>query len=317
MAIIVYKSTDASAPSLSGQVGRLIAVLDACLVTGYGSKPAAGWTKSFSGTNLAAYRMATTGGATGMYLRVDDTGTTTSRVVGYETMSDVNTGTNVFPTTAQLSGGGWVWKSSTADAVARPWCLIADNTNSRSFYLIIEPDQTTFGTSGTFNNVTFFGDINTRKATDGYQCMLVAQTVTLTTNVSNFGTTNVTTYAATGGHFLARAWTGITVSVTCSKGRNYRATATSAVLGVGDSTVFPNRVTNSIDLARLMVQESAVVLRGLMPGIYEPQGGTVIANNYDEIAGQGTFTGTTFLFAPVRATTTAGSAFMQITGTWY
>lgn len=317
MAIVVYKSTDASAPGLWGAAGRLIAVLDACLVTGYGSKAAAGFTKPFTGTNLAAYRMTTAGGATGMYFRVDDTGTTTGRVVGYETMSDVNTGTNQYPTTLQLSGGLYVWKSSTADTTARPWCLIADNTNPRCFYFITEPDQTTFGASGTFSNITFFGDTITRKTTDGYQCLIIGQTVTLTTNVSNFGTVNVTTYAATGGHYLARAYTGITQSVTCSKARNYRATNTSAIMGAGDITVFPNRVTNSIDLATIMVQESATVFRSTMPGIWEPQGGTVIANYYDEVVGQGSFTGTTFVMLPARSTTTAGSVFIKTTGAWY
>jgi len=317
MAIVVYKSTDASAPTLSGQVGRLIAVLDACLVTGYGSKAAVGFTKPFTGTNLAAYRMTTAGGATGMYLRVDDTGTTTSRILGYETMSDVNTGTGQFPTTIQISGGLWVWKSSTADAVTRPWCLIADNTNPRCFYFITEPDQTVFASSGTFSNVVFFGDTITRKTTDGYQCMLIGQTATLTTNTSNFGTVNATSYAAVGGHYLARSYTGITQSVTCSKARNYRSTNTSGIMGSSDINVFPNRVTNSIDLATIMVQESAIVFRATMPGIWEPQGGTAIANFYDEIVGQGTFSGITFVMIPARSTTTAGSMFVKITGAWY
>lgn len=319
MAITVYKSTDASAPTLSGQAGRLIAVLDACLVTGYGSKTAAGWTKSFSGTNLAAYRMTTTSPATGFYLRVDDTGTTSSRIVGYETMSDVNTGTNPFPTAAQQSGGAYAWKSSTADATARPWCLIADSgADPRGFYLIIDANSTTYSTTDTYATIYFFGDIITRKATDGYQCMLMAQNVVPATNQGNGGNVNGgSAYAALRGHWLARAYTAIAGAITCSKSRNYRCASTSTVIGVSDAAAFPDKLTNSLRLATIMVQESAVVLRGTMPGLFEPQGGDFVGNIYDEIVGQGAYTGTTFVIVPTRIDTTTGRGLIQITGNWY
>lgn len=45
MAITHYSSLDAGAPVLSGSVyNRVKQILLACLVNGYGSKPAAGWT---------------------------------------------------------------------------------------------------------------------------------------------------------------------------------------------------------------------------------------------------------------------------------
>src|SRR5574337_1555206 len=97
MTVNVYRSSDASAPVLTGQAGSLITVLDACLISGYGSKSPAGWVKPYSGTNLAAYRAAT---GNQFYFRVDDSGTVEARISGYETMSDVNTGTGQFPTTA-------------------------------------------------------------------------------------------------------------------------------------------------------------------------------------------------------------------------
>ena len=91
----------------------------------------AGWTKAFSGANLAAYKITPPEG-TGFYLRVDDTGTTVARVRGYETMSDVNTGTGPFPTTADFAGSGLWWsKSNTASAGTRPWRIAADD---RGFY---------------------------------------------------------------------------------------------------------------------------------------------------------------------------------------
>lgn len=84
------------------------------------------WEKSFSGgANLAAYRSTATG-ATGAYLRIDDTGTRSARLVGYESMISVDSGTGPYPTSAQAAGGLYVAKSSTADTVARPWTLVTD-----------------------------------------------------------------------------------------------------------------------------------------------------------------------------------------------
>jgi hypothetical protein len=76
MTVRVYKSSDASAPVLTGAVGSLVALLDACLVNGYGALAAAGWTKAFTAANKGAYKQNLTGSnnASGMHLYVDDSG---------------------------------------------------------------------------------------------------------------------------------------------------------------------------------------------------------------------------------------------------
>lgn len=136
----IYRSTDSGAPVLSGGVSALINVLDKCLVTGYGSKTAAGWTKPFTGTNKAAFRNSAAAGGSGMYLRVLDdaslTGAERSAAVrAYLTMSDIDTGTIVTPTAAQLATG-LIWrKSNTIDSTARPWILVADEL---TFYLCVD-----------------------------------------------------------------------------------------------------------------------------------------------------------------------------------
>jgi len=65
--------------------------------------PGLGWSKVFSSANIAVYRAPDIAG-TRMFLRVDDTDSTRARARGFETMSDVNTGTGPFPTDAQFSG---------------------------------------------------------------------------------------------------------------------------------------------------------------------------------------------------------------------
>lgn len=133
MQFTVYKSTDASAPSLSGTNGSLVALLDACLVNGYGSKAAAGWAKAFSGANKAAYRAPA---GVRHYIRVQDDGpgagvAREARLLGYASMTDVDTGAGAF------GSGAVTRKSSTADATARPWYVLAD---ARSFYLLIQAE---------------------------------------------------------------------------------------------------------------------------------------------------------------------------------
>jgi hypothetical protein len=145
---VVYKSIDAGAVSsglvCNGTPGSLIAILDAVLVNGYPGKSAAGWTKEYSGTNLAAYRMGTGSTSVRMYLRVDDSGSTSARIRGYVSMTDVDTGVEPFPTNAQFNGGVYSWKSDTADSVARPWVVIATPT---AFYFLSWCAQTVFGGS--------------------------------------------------------------------------------------------------------------------------------------------------------------------------
>ena len=88
--------------------------------------PVGGWDKVFTGTNKAVYRSADVTGPR-HYLRVDDAGTTTARVRGYESMTDVDTGTGPFPTDALMSGGGYWWGSSVASSAAVRWKLFADS----------------------------------------------------------------------------------------------------------------------------------------------------------------------------------------------
>jgi hypothetical protein len=84
----IYKSGDASAPSITNVAGTLWKALYAILVYGYGSKSAAGWTvygASCDGTYSGATPTSTRGGfinassasptgsGTGFYIDVDDT----------------------------------------------------------------------------------------------------------------------------------------------------------------------------------------------------------------------------------------------------
>jgi hypothetical protein len=118
---------NANAPTLTGQVGSLTAVLDAVLVNGFTGFTALGWSINQTTTNKRGYKQNLTGSnnASGMLLYVDDTGpgagaAREARVCGFETMSAITpTGTGQFPTSAQSAVGTGqlvIRKSTTADA---------------------------------------------------------------------------------------------------------------------------------------------------------------------------------------------------------
>lgn len=184
----VYRSTDASAPTLDGQKGSLITVLKACLVNGYGAKTAAGWTIALDDAvnhKIIFRNNAVTG--SGRYFRIQDNGRIASGTTSYHTTdracnaalvgmrgySDIDTPIIPFPRVMtgtflhnDYAYGVTIRKSyntSNADYV-KPWIVIAD---SRTCYIITTSsslNSTTLPTSNTnsYNNyrgITGFGDI--------------------------------------------------------------------------------------------------------------------------------------------------------------
>lgn len=162
----IYRSTDTSAPVLVGGVSSMINLLDKCLVAGYGSKTAAGWTKPYTGTNKAAFRNSVAAGGTGMYVRVSDAGSGTggareALVRAYLTMSSVDSGTIETPTAAQAAES-IVWrKSDTIDSTPRAWTLVADEL---TFYLCVETGTNYYG-AGFYGA----GDFASEVAGDAYR----------------------------------------------------------------------------------------------------------------------------------------------------
>lgn len=123
----IYRSTDAFAPMLDNSVAALIALLDACLVNGYGTgedaKPAAGWSKPFADGDKAVYRNSPLAAGSGAHFRIDDSGTG-AKLRAHLTMSDVDTGgDNGTPQTATYPDGVDISKGS---GTALDWILIAD-----------------------------------------------------------------------------------------------------------------------------------------------------------------------------------------------
>ncbi len=379
----IFSSSMSSAPTLNNTAGTLIALLDACLVNGFGSMTASaavvasgvctltfgsahsfvvgsvarvagittsgytglnadqkvaavttntvsfattlsdatlagtitamlaptGWSKAFTGTNLAAYRSADIN-STQPYLRVDDTGTATARVTGYQTMTDVSTGTYATPTASQQSGG-YYWPKGSSSTV-RNWFLIAD---TRCFYLCVACNSSY--TSTYF--VAGFGDLVPQASADIYtwfingatadpnsgsvpECSLGYQCSPPSTTLSS-------------GFVLARSYAGwgyATAGQRAAMGMNTGYPGSSASI-----LTFPNGSDNALLLTDYLAMQSYTALRGRFPGVKVPlqYAGGLIYNPGELVS----INSRSYLFVPIGTVTAGAVGFMvfDATGPWW
>lgn len=271
--MILYQNTDASAPVLSGTAGAFNNLLYACLVTGYGVKTGAGWTREFSGTNKGVYRSSA---GNRMFFRVDDTGTTSARVVGYENMTDVDTGTNAFPTSTQVSGGLYWQKSGSADATARSWILMVDDR-----YLIFAAEYLPL-----YWQVYAFGDVPSLKVNDVYNTIIIGNASVLT--YSSMLSTALPN-SPLDGHYMARRYDGMGTSLKFAKCIKEALTynQTSAIIsGAHCLLKYPDPLTGCIRITPFKIYETAIdcVQRAWLPGIWFV-GHVLPLNNNDIFSG--------------------------------
>lgn len=278
----VYSSADAGAPALTGQAGSLVDLLYAVLVTGYGSgggaKAGAGWTRTFVGTSKAVFRNNPTTGVGG-YLRIDDGATVAGSNARfaywhlYETMTDVDTGTGVTPTSAQRTNGGILLKSKSLDAVARAWVCIATET---FFYLFVDVGNTATGWTGVASFPAFFGDLVTRKPGDNYHFIGLTPDVTAayTGAATNYnGMLIGVAFAGTPGTsgYLLRDQAQTTASKSCGVACLSDGD-TTRVLGSGGT--YPDAVSGGLMIERIAIFEAARQIRGFLPNVYATPNGS-------------------------------------------
>lgn len=207
--------------------------------------PGLGWQKVFTGTNVAVYRPTDVSG-TRLFLRVDDSGTASdarrARARGFETMSDVNTGTGPFPTDAQISGGLYWWKSNTADTTQRQWAMVGDPAG---FFV----SARAFGSG--FPSEWSFGDIASFQTADAYRCLISGE-------VSNSGPGNghgVLNLAQAGSYFpRASSQLGGSVQIGPFNGEQTIAIE------------YPNQPNSGLIVRPSVVLESNTRMRGTIRG---------------------------------------------------
>lgn len=275
-----------------------------------------GWTKPFSGTNKAAYLPQAT--YVQCYLRVlDDSSTPTSangrwaKLRGYESMSDVDTGTGLFPDATQSTNALTCWKSSTSDSTARPWWLVGDGG---IFYL----GMAAHSTSTVFGGYAF-GDINSLKSGDGYSCLLSAWQAGADGTITNYNAPVTMAFSALGGYsatqagkYLARTYTQLGTAIACGfMGDN----GASTVMG-GSGPTYPHPPDNGLLFAPVAVVENSIVRSRALPGLYAPLHANPLAllatvTDVPDLPGK-----TLQCFGLVTATVFAAQCLIDITGPW-
>lgn len=394
--VYYFNSGMRGAPVLAGQAGSLIALLDACLITGFGLvsasavnvasgvatatipsgtpfdidsnilvagatdaaingtfrvsatsattvswpttaangaaagtitikvAPVIGWTKPFTGTNLAVYK-STDPQSYGMYVWVDDTNALYARVVGYESMSDVNTGTGPFPTSAQQSGGGYWLKSNTANSNPIDWVVSADARFFMHHMSTGQGSQTTEPGRGNARTAMLrgFGDpVAYRNSGDPWCSILAPATSSSTTD-----STGIIDGGNVNNIYSPRDVSGVGSAI-ASKIQPYIGSGTQ-VSGL-DSTcgAFPSPIDGSLQLSYRYVNQTTGANqnapRAQIPGVLSsPQSGL---NSFfvsrDVVPGTGALAGRRLVAlsgggtSPGTAIASAGVSFVDVTGPW-
>lgn len=288
--IQLFSSTETGAPIFNGTAGTLINVLDACLVNGFGGRTSLGWTKAFSGVNLAAYQL---GGGSNRYLRVDDTVGQTARVRGFTTMSDVNTGTNPFPTDAQVAGGGWHAKTNNFTlASPRDWLLVGNETYF--FFHNFMPLKTATHNWSNF----FFGDINAFGGVGN--TLLIANNNSSINGISNVSQSNnsMSTSGTSVAHWMASPYAG---GASINVGKHWAPYKLGSISGGLSNTVFlvPDRITGGVVLSPFWIHEASTrILRGTLPGALASQSYAPLVHATKIVAptGSGDITGNKYIY---------------------
>lgn len=273
---------------------------------------AAGWQQLYAGTNLAALKPSVVE-ATGCVLRIDDTGTLNARVRAYEAMTDVSSGVGLTPLESQVAGGLYWPKSSSANATARPWIVIADE---RGFYLAVDPTGT-----GRYT-LTYAGDIASLKSGDAYGYLLTGnQSDQANASTVPDGCCGYSGRSARGGAYLVRAHTATGQSLAVQRlGAHHNGSTADVYAGTAGYSLgtYPNGPNNGLMTGALELY--AMGIRGTLPGLLHPVQDCgnafttgAIVDGTDDLAGRRLMAIRT---APPASGVVPGTVFIDVTGPW-
>jgi hypothetical protein len=229
------------------------------------------------------------------YYRVDHTAATSPKVVGYEAMTDINTGTGPFPTSSQSSGGLVMQTSRTADSTPRWWTIIA--SQNIAYILMNQVDNTTLG-----NNIFFycFGAFNSYMANDAYNNFISNQMPSIVTSINT----------TISNHFCPRSYTQTGSSVAVGKHGDVAKSASALTLG-GGGNIYPNPVDGSMIISPVYLHEINII-RGVFPGLWFPCHFIPLVTN-DIIIGTGPLSGKTLEVFSIYSN---GQCFIETSNTW-
>jgi len=258
-----------------------------------GSMGSCTWTNPYSGTNVEVFRPAA---GPQHYLRMSETNsspdaTTNGRIRAYESMTDAtDSGTNPYPSDAQVSGGLYFYKGSATGTYG--WCIVA----SESHFYMWRSYSTTAALS---NAVCFgFGAFQSHVSGESYNSILMAGNATSTTaNRALVTYTSALTNSGVTNHIVARNYAGTAGGVLSHLVSNYGESAS-----LGDKP-YPDTVSSAMTLGTLeLLEDSENSTRGFVNGLYQWCHSTSPFADFDVFRGNGAYSSKWFI------------AFLTVTG---
>jgi len=261
--INAYYYDDIDAPVMNGTPGTFLDVLDACLVTGYGSKAGAGWTKEYydAANHIAVYKQGL--GSNGIYLRVEDPSYNIVSVQAYANISGTlsSTAPENEPFHDYGSRGGFM-KSNKNDNTSVNWSLYA---TEKFFYVFCGHVDNTQHTQ----NMFYFGDYNCVNPNFKYNTLLG---IGYDGSYANYQYYYNPITTGNGGGFL---WRGARQVNDYVRGRlitPHSCAITPAQLGYDNYFAYPNPLDNSLIISPVgIIDDDTKTFMGYMPGLYVPQ----------------------------------------------
>lgn len=282
----------------------------------------AGWEKVYAGTNKAVYRSTDVTGAR-FYLRVDDSNGLFARVRGYETMSDIDTGTGMFPLDSQISGG-WYWhKAASSNANAVPYLLAADAKQVLQAIAYGVSGGAEYAMTGVFG----FGEgVHLNPAGDAFATVLSGSASSNSSlQYGALSGAKSDSNGSYGGAVFARGWQGLGGSIFA---RPVPEGGDSTVFSGADNTLgaAPSPIDGSVKMVRMLLKEQGALglLRSVTPGCYfVPQklDYMLFAAQFALHDGGGALAGRKFAaiflgFGGSYGESRSGTAFVDVTGPW-
>lgn len=232
-----------------------------------------GWARPLSSGNVSIYTR-TDPAATGMALRVDDSGSgvagaTFARWRMVESYSDLSTFTGPAPPASVYGGGGQYIPKGSNTTTAKPWVLVGD---VRTVYLFTDGQGYPAASyNGAINGMWAFGDVEKFREGDAYNCIVAGAD---DGNSPSTATLNYTISLGTGPGsdqtMLARPFNGV--------GSPLRA-APIGPRGIGrmgsNGPLYPSPVDNGLAIASpvLLSELSGAFgnpVRGALRGVGDP-----------------------------------------------
>ncbi len=245
----------------------------------------AGWTMPFTGTDKAAFKQGAS--SNGLYLDIDDTSSSMSKVRGYETMSGVGVGVAPFPTPAQELSLYWLKGAATSD-----WVIVADE----HFVIVWTPEgNTQYYTSGMW----FFGDYRTTFGINNYGTLLLAS-ISTSTPVGGLAQLDANSSTSTNHRYIARDHTQIGASRQVSLVGNSSMTQGDSFCSAGGSD-YPDPLSGNVYMQELAIMATGGSnnLLGHVDGTYSMLHDTPLGNSaINYFGGSGDFLNDEFAYFP-------------------